>query len=169
MPRILKKKKNKLCNSEIERAFLSKVGPSGIVAQFYFFKPRVKKDMHANFGKYKPKEADGILDQGETPHPDFFLKPHIDHNCGQRTCPESGSNLESEEGFDKAAGFVDRYNRKIFHTETVNKTNEFKEKGLITDECIEDKGRDVSYFEFLDRDKFLEFLYLRDKPYDGIL
>ena len=42
MPRILKKNKARLSNEEIEAAFLKKVGPSGIVAVYFYYKPSAK-------------------------------------------------------------------------------------------------------------------------------
>jgi hypothetical protein len=49
-PRILKKKKAKLSNKEIEAAFLRKgtIGPSGIVAVYFYYKPDSTKISEEN-------------------------------------------------------------------------------------------------------------------------
>lgn len=74
-PRILRKKENKLCHEEIEKAFLKNVGPSGIVAVYFYHKPRLSKDPTNDYGRSNWTWNDQIVDRDPKPHHEVFLPP----------------------------------------------------------------------------------------------
>lgn len=65
VPRIFKKTRGKLKNDEIEKAFLKKgtIGPSGIVAVFFYFKPSDKKIKKKRNHSQDPRKKNGSQDQ----------------------------------------------------------------------------------------------------------
>lgn len=58
----------------------------------------------------------------------------------------------------------------MFYTENNNRwPKNPPDPAFVKNDGDDDRYKDLSYFEFMDKAKFVEFLYDRQKPYGGIL